>query len=1108
MNMRKHVITALAISLASLANVTASITVQTWYKLGEDGVGAGNLPTDSSGNARDFVNADANSGSDVTVETTSPPPGSSKYYLLDGNLTGFSDVGWDPPEDNVGIECWARSGDLSFDTFSTPGRVVWSTGHNQNGIGILYDDFGAGFVGVIGNVNYVGLPYQPANTNEWVHLAVVRDGGVTTFYVNGQAKTPIRTDTPIDSTVPFMGYGGTLSNFFGAIDDARIFTFQPGEFYINDLLFFQSTNSVPYVTGLKAAPDGFVLKLQDKATTVKATSISITLDGTAISPTVTQNAGVTTLAYTSTNLLGSASAHPINLIFTDSAGSTFTNALSLVVPVYTAVPPTYAVATGVDTSKPGFRVRPFQTVAAQPNSLAWTEDQLVGIYGPNIADLSGADAEGFYDAPTVINYSIEAGGGTERGDFQAPDFPDSPFPGIPGTTALTGNSSMEVITFLQFSAAGTYQMGVNSDDGFKVTTGLNPRDRFALTLGEFDGGRGASDTLFTIQISQAGIYPFRLIWENGNGELSGNQANCEWFTVKTDGTKVLINDTNSPVKAYRVGPLPPYVSRVSPGIGERGTLPGAVISVDLTDGTTQIKATSIQLGVNGSALAPPTTLAKTGAVTTVTLVPSAPFAISSLNTSELVWGDTGSFLTTNTWQFNVLDATLPSGVVTPVGSGDSTKPGFRVHTYQVDLGTANAATGQGIANEIPVANTLFLGLWGTNIADMSLAVDGEFVVTNMVNWNRDAGQGADIGIFQTPDYPDDPIPGIPGSTSSYENLACEVLTYVEFPTSGVFTMGVNSDDGFRVTVATNTGPDVGAVRVLTPANLAGNYLALATYSANGGAFGGPWPRPNPIVGPMVAADDGTTTNNLDTANAGDSYMFMASPVVNASQLKGNIAVARRGGGVAFAQKAKFCQDAGALAVILVDRSDLAGQWPWGMGGSDPSVTIPCIMIDWDVWAKLKDLVTTNASTTGVTLSLGDDNSPTLGQFDGGRGEGTPTLFSFFVPQAGVYPMRLLYFQGGGGANCEWFSVDKLGNQILVNDRSNPNAIKAYRARTVSAVTPTISIAVSGSNAVITFAGVLQAAPAVNGPYTDVDGATSPRTVAVSGATMKFWRARQ
>jgi len=31
---------------------------------------------------------------------------------------------------------------------------------------------------------------------------------------------------------------------------------------------------------------------------------------------------------------------------------------------------------------------------------------------------------------------------------------------------------------------------------------------------------------------------------------------------------------------------------------------------------------------------------------------------------------------------------------------------------------------------------------------------------------------------------------------------------------------------------------------------------------------------------------------------------------------------------------------------------------------------------------------------------------------------------------------------------------------------------------------------------------------VNGPYTDVDGATSPRTVAVSGATMKFWRARQ
>ena len=44
----------------------------------------------------------------------------------------------------------------------------------------------------------------------------------------------------------------------------------------------------------------------------------------------------------------------------------------------------------------------------------------------------------------------------------------------------------------------------------------------------------------------------------------------------------------------------------------------------------------------------------------------------------------------------------------------------------------------------------------------------------------------------------------------------------------------------------------------------------------------------------------------------------------------------------------------------------------------------------------------------------------LGVWDGDRGA-TDTVFSFTVSKAGVYPFRLIYMQGGGGYNVDWFT---------------------------------------------------------------------------------------
>ena len=81
----------------------------------------------------------------------------------------------------------------------------------------------------------------------------------------------------------------------------------------------------------------------------------------------------------------------------------------------------------------------------------------------------------------------------------------------------------------------------------------------------------------------------------------------------------------------------------------------------------------------------------------------------------------------------------------------------------------------------------------------------------------------------------------------------------------------------------------------------------------------------------------------------------------------------------------------------------------------------------------------------VTVAPGqpDIDGLRLGLFDSGRSP-SDTLFDFGVTKAGFYPFRLLWFEGSGGASCEWFTVDlQTGKYLLING-PQPGAIKAYR----------------------------------------------------------------
>jgi len=92
-----------------------------------------------------------------------------------------------------------------------------------------------------------------------------------------------------------------------------------------------------------------------------------------------------------------------------------------------------------------------------------------------------------------------------------------------------------------------------ADTNSPVTLRLG--DDASLNLGEYNTGRGSSDTLFSFTVPAAGVYPFRLLYENGAGNIAaGNALNCEWFMQDSGGVKTLINST-APGRSRPIGRL-------------------------------------------------------------------------------------------------------------------------------------------------------------------------------------------------------------------------------------------------------------------------------------------------------------------------------------------------------------------------------------------------------------------------------------------------------------------------------------------------------------------------------------------------------------------------
>ena len=405
------------------------------------------------------------------------------------------------------------------------------------------DNIAVGVPPLLSSVTGNGL----AVTNRIVEALgkTVNTSAGVTVTVNGKAATPVEVtrdlvnDNYPESERVFVSHTGTQ-------------VFAPRSKVAVTVRFTDNTGRVveengsfiaPGYLSVRTTPKEITAVLTDAAwmTVKESAGVKLELNGTAITATSVRRVdGTVVVSYVSPSLIPSGSRHTLKATYTTATGQELVETVGFTAATYATLSADLATVPGTGTEA-GMSWRTHQLGAARPGgtTLAAAESQLAGALGASEHDASG-EVGGVFKID-FVNFDQASG---EAGNFKASGLAelsvnDDAIPGIPGLNGGLDNIAGQALAFLEIPAAGLYTMVVNSDDGFQVSVGTtnNPK---AQILGQFDGGRGSSDTRFYFEASKAGVYLFRLLWMEGGGG-----ANVEWFTVNANGTRALVNGTQA-----------------------------------------------------------------------------------------------------------------------------------------------------------------------------------------------------------------------------------------------------------------------------------------------------------------------------------------------------------------------------------------------------------------------------------------------------------------------------------------------------------------------------------------------------------------------------------
>ena len=508
---------------------------------------------------------------------------------------------------------------------------------------------------------------------EWVDFSLKVFGG--RIIINYKGYEMINEELPTGwpaLTAPQWLFAGRTGGANAAhwVDDFYVKVFKP---------------SGPIISSFQGAANGFSVSLVDaEGNGLDLDSAKAKFDGADVAVNKSKSDGETTIAYSADAPLASGSDHTIQLTYTDEKGTVHVKTLSFTVPNYIILNADSIVSDSVK-GESGFIANITQISTEQTgkdslhnNNVANAEKQLNGEFiDPDIeepwlneADLDAEEGWSYYPVWVEwVNQNQDAPGPV--GNFSSNNgYEDEYIPGIPGWYDSTDGIAGEYLALLQLDE-GAYTLGVNSDDGFRATIGVNYNDILSQELGVFDGGRGASDSVFDILVTKAGLYPFRVLWFEGGGG-----ANIEIFSL-VDGEKVLINDPDveGAIKAFipkgatvdeQITERDATTGRaavvsITPASGEKRVDPASSIEVVIENGSaTSVDQSSVKMSVNGKDVA--VDVSKSGDVVTIAHTPDGDLA-GEVNTAIVSFKESNGTERSAEWSFEV-KVTKPAPTLT------------------------------------------------------------------------------------------------------------------------------------------------------------------------------------------------------------------------------------------------------------------------------------------------------------------------------------------------------------------------------------------------------------------------------------------------------------
>jgi hypothetical protein len=524
------------------------------------------------------------------------------------------------------------------------------------------------------------------------------------------------------------------------------------------------TNGVALVSaaplGTGVAPNAPIqVQLQNITTSLNVNTLALKVNGAAVASSalsIVKSGNINTITYTPAGNFAANATIPVVLTYKDNAAApnSYTNNFSFTVYPYVTLPASYAVSPSTVTrDKNAYYIYLYESQngavgVTEAESIAIAEAEVAGAI-VNEADLAGSNPDGGYSWPTnyTINFTTAANPGP--GLFLGADngsggtlYPDSD---------LGSYNACEVLAYLQL-ARGTYTFGVDTvsnsayfgvngyplptEAGFKVSVGPSPRNVFAPVIASFDNSYPEGYQEFSFVVTNAGLYPFRVLDFSG----PGNGA-FEWY-MNSNGARVDLATGLGASNVFGTAVIShPWLEYLpSPAPGDISVAPATPIQATVVNGTATVTTNTIVMTVNGVAVTPSllseavfTTNPTSGNIITKTetvISYSEPggLAAGSTNVVVVTYTDSGGLQQTNTWGFATLGAAKNPDLLV-IEAEDwttnfpSTDPPDNGSAYgSTDPGLADPNTGLTNIHEWVFGSATVTNYWSLNYGDFPTIV--------------------------------------------------------------------------------------------------------------------------------------------------------------------------------------------------------------------------------------------------------------------------------------------------------------------------------------------------------------------------------------------------